>query len=268
MPAIQLERLKSEASKLAERFHQPEAFIKQAKDIFEFYADRTHRNTESGAPPPLLPTYRLPDQILRHILTALRQHIETEPETTLALVEELWKIEGLEFRLLATRLLGRVTPELFEEISQRLSSWAAKNEEDLLLESMATDGLERIRTEQSDNYYGLLENWLAGEEVRLKKLALRALLNLVSDDSFENLPVAYRLLEPTLANASSQLRPYVLAVLEPLAQRSPPETAYILRQSLEENQTASNRWLTRHALVYFPQETQQRLRQVLKDTKA
>ena len=267
MPAIQLERLKQEAASLAAQFHKPELFVKQAKDIFEFYADRTHRNTQSAAQPSLLPSYRLPDQVLRHILTALRPHIDAEPEATLDLADTLWVQEGLEYRLLATRLLGKVNPEPIENISQRLSAWASTNDEEVLLESMATASLQRIQMEQPENYYGLLEDWLAENKVQLQKLGLRALLNLVSDDSFENLPVAYRLLELTLSSASSRLRPYVLAVIEPLAQRSAPETAYILRQSLEENRTPSNSWLTRHSLDYFPQETQQRLREVLKQTK-
>ena len=53
MPAIQLTRLRLQTAGLAESFANPQAFVRGLHDLLDYYADRTHRPGQSGAPAPL-----------------------------------------------------------------------------------------------------------------------------------------------------------------------------------------------------------------------
>jgi hypothetical protein len=264
MPAIELSRLKLQAAQLAERFHDPAAFISECEDLFEFYADRTHRPGQAGAPPPIIPTYRVPGPVIRRILLELEPLARADTTSALALADAFWERAILEFRLMAANVLGMVAPQDPQPILERVQSWNADNREDVLLQAIAGPGLARLREESGELFIEQLEGWLSSTIPEERKLGLQALLALVDRPHFENLPVAFRLLAPLTQETPRELRPYILDILRPLARRSPQETAYFLRQALVQSRTPTALWLTRHALDFFPEENRKKLRETLR----
>jgi hypothetical protein len=93
---------------------------------------------------------------------------------------------------------------------------------------------------------------------------LRALLPMINDPRFENLPVFFRLIAPLTRTAPSAVRPDLLDVLESLARRSPPETAFFLRQTLDTPNSPDTPWLIRQCLRAFPDELQASLRETVR----
>ena len=55
MPAIDLARLKKQTAQLADTFDQPTAFLRELREVLEFYVNRTLRS-QSVAPSSVLPT--------------------------------------------------------------------------------------------------------------------------------------------------------------------------------------------------------------------
>jgi hypothetical protein len=264
MPAIELSRLKLQAAQLAENFHDPAAYIRACEDLFEFYADRTHRPGEAGSPPPIIPTYKVPGPVLRRILLELDPPAQKDTAGALALADAFWEKGVLEFRLMASNVLGMITPEDPQPILNRVESWNAANQEDALLAAIADKGLARLRTESRELFIEQLEDWLSSVELAMQKLGLQALLALVDKPRFQNLPVAFRLIAPLIQEAPRELRPYMLDILRPLAHRSPQETAYFLRQAVTQGRAPTALWLARHALDFFPEDNRQKLRETLR----
>lgn len=264
MPAIQLARLKQQVSQLAEHFHNPATFVRQARDLFEFYASRAHRASQVGEPAPLIPAYRVPEQVLRHILLPLGDHIQAHPQSALVLADALWAQPQLEFRLLACNILGSIAPIDATSITDHLLTWNRENQEEALLDALASDGLRRMRTDAPEQFFPLVEGWLSSSKLRDQKLGLRALRALVVDAKFANLPVVYRLLGQSTHDVHTDLRRYLLDLLLPLAKRSPQETAYFLRQTLAKSPQSNTKWLVRRCLDSFPADIQHDLRAILK----
>jgi len=264
MPAIKIVRLRRQAAQLAEHFSQPEVFIRKLEDLFEFYGSRSHRSGQVGAPPLTLPAYNVPDPVIRRILLELEEHAEAEPEKALALADALWEQATLEFRLLAANLLGKIPAAKHNRIIKRLKSWNEKNQEEILLETLATEGTARLRAEASEDFIHHVEIWLSKKKLNPRKLGLRALLAQLTDTSFQNLPLVYRLLEISIQDAPKELRPYLLDLIQPLAQRSPLETAYFLRQSLATSSNPIIPWLIRRSLKSFPDDVKENLRGAIK----
>lgn len=264
MPAIQLARLRQQSAALAETFDNAPAFVRALHDLLEFYASRSHRPGQTGVPPPLMDAYNVPTPVLRQLINDLTPLARGDSGQTLVLCAALWKEPLLEFRTLAATLLGLASPQPPPAIIQLVTEWVGKGAEDRLLESVVEFGLARLRKEQPEIYFQAVETWLTSEEKATRLLGLKAMLPIANGKEFENYPAYFHALTPFIRSSPSELRPYLLAVLQALAQRSPKETAYFLRQNLDAAGDPGAAWLARQLLAYFPAETRDTLRSALR----
>ena len=265
MPAIQPARLKRQSAALADKFTQPNVFVRQLRDLLSHYADRTHRAGQSGEPPALAGSYNLPLPVMRQIWRDLQPQINLHPEATLALCDALWAEPNLNSRLLAARLLGQLPLHPPEPVMDRLQSWVRSGIEARLLDGLLHDGLSRMQADAPERLLELVASWLSAPDLTIQELGLRAVLPLINDTSFENLPALFRLLTPFFRSAPSRLRPDILLVLSAFVHRSPSETAYLLRQNLTAPDNPDTAWLIRQVLGEFPPDTRSALRTALKE---
>ena len=90
MPAIDLARLKKQTAQLADLFNQPSDFLRELKELLDFYVNRSLRS-QGVAPSSVLPTYRTPSVVLRQIETELSPVAEKKPfSLQIKAVEETW----------------------------------------------------------------------------------------------------------------------------------------------------------------------------------
>lgn len=264
MPAILLPRLRRQAAELADKFENPKLFTQELKDLFEFYGDRTRRPRQAGAPPPLIKVYKVPDPVLRRICLEVAPFAGANPEKAFDLVDTLWEEPVLEHRLIAIILLGAIPSGEHQRLLEFIEKWVVENEEESLLESIATQGLARLREENPEVLTAQIEKWLGAKEIKYQKLGLLALLAQLTGTGFENLPVVYRLLGMHIPTTSKGLRPYLLDLLKPLARRSPLETSFFLRQCLEDSDNPVIPWLIRRSMEFFPKDVQSSIKAALK----
>lgn len=261
MPAIQPARLRQQAALLAEQFGEPAVFVRSLHNLLDFYADRAHRAGQAGDAPPLLAAFNVRPPVFRQIVQELAPLAEASPEQALSLCEALWQQPYLEFRLLAAALLGQAPPSpSAQPILMKAQSWLATQPEERLVAALLDEGLRRVRRENPEGLIRLVKTWLAAPDTYSRQIGLRALLPMVKDPAFENLPVFFEMINPLARSVSSGLRPYVLDALEALAQRSPRETAFFLKQNLEMPDSPDAAWFIRQTLKSFPAEIQEGLR--------
>ncbi len=259
MPAIQPALLRQQTALLAEQFYQPKAFVRSLHHLLEFYSDRARRPGQSGLPPPLLTSYHVRPPVLRQLLIELDPFAKNDPIETLKLCDALWEEPFLEFRRLAISLLGKVSVQPAGPVIQRLHAWMLSNPERRLVEALLHDGCSALRLEQINEYLGLIENWLNHPKTYFHQVGLQALLPLVRDLEFENLPVIFRMIQPFVWVISPSLRADIVEIVSALANRSPQETAYFLRQSLIYPDQRDIPFLIRQSSANFPDEIRQNL---------
>lgn len=267
MPAIHLARLKLQSAALSQFFEQPAAFLKELKNLLEFYANRTHRPGQTGEPQPLLPSYNVPGPILNQIYLDLKPLVIEKPDESLELCEALWQEPYLECRMLSARLLGQISPAMTSEIFAHLQVWLPDTREERLIDTLLDFGLARLRTEYPDLVLDQIKTWLEDDRAVFRRFGLRAMLPILRETSFDNLPFFYRLLTPYFRQTPNDLRPDVLRVLTALTRRSPQEMAFMLRQNLGVSGHTDTAWLIRQVIKEFPQEQQSSLRAALRENK-
>lgn len=266
MPAVQLARLRIQAAKLAEKFYEPRSFVRGFHDLCDIYAERTRRPGQTGEPPPLLTAYKVPAPVLRQVLKELSLFIAQDGEAALQLADALWAEPYLEFRMLAASILGIVSLDPPERIIERFGTWVNPGTDDRLVSVLVEEGLGRLRGEAPTRYLEEIKSWLGTEEIFSQRLGLRALWSLVRSQEFDDLPLAMRLLAPLVRSAPHRLRPDIMDVIQILAERSPRETAYFLRQNLSvKTDNPGTAQVIRNSLRYFPPEDQASLRQAVRE---
>lgn len=264
MPAIQPARLKQQAVLLADHFDNPPAFVRSLHHLLDFYADRSHRPGQAGEPPPLLAAYHVRPPVLRQILLELVPLAVNRSQAGLNLCDALWEQPYLEFRYLAASLLGQIHPASPEPVLERVQAWATTQLEVRLMSVLLDAGLARLRSDHPQALVELVQQWLEMPDVFHKQMGLQALVPMVRDLSFENVPVFFRLVSPFTRVTPPALRPDLLDVLAALAKRSPQETAYLLRHNLSLPNSPDTAWVIRQSLGAFPPQVEAGLRNAVR----
>jgi hypothetical protein len=266
MPAIQPARLKKQTADLAAKFNQPSLFVRELRALLDLYTDHTQRQGQAGEPSPLLDSYNTPPPVMRLVWRELTHVIKLHPANILPLCDALWAEPNYDLQVLAARLLGQVPIEPAGPVLDRLQSWVRSGLDRHLLDGLLEYSLVKFHQDAPDQVLELVTAWLASPDLNLQHAGLRALLPMLESSGTGRLPAIFRLLTPFLRIAPSRLRPDILAVLTALANSSPSETAYLLRQNLSAPDNPDTAWLIRQVMGEFPKETQAGLRAAMMES--
>ncbi|NUM49306.1 MAG: DNA alkylation repair protein [Anaerolineales bacterium] len=265
MPAINPTRLKHETAELAAYFADPARFLYELDKLLDRYADRVRRPGQTGAPAPLLPAFKVAPPVMRQIMLTLTPLAQANPLAALTLADTLWEKPILEIRQIALRLLSLAPAHDPTPFLTRAHAWAIPKEEEHILEELFRIGLAPLQNHHPQQFLELVREWMGHTSVELQILGAKALFPLAQNPTFDNLPQIYRILLPRMIDAPSVLRGHLAIVIHALATRSPRETAHFLNQVLIVSDNPGIAWITRQVLDLFPEETQERLRETIRN---
>jgi hypothetical protein len=265
MPAIDLARLKKQTVHLADIFDEPPVFLRELREVLEFYINRSLRS-QGVAPSSVLPTYRTPVVVLRQIEKELGSVAEKQPVLALELADALWDEGWLETRLLAAFLLGRIPPQE-ERLLARLTAWTQAVRDPEVRAALLTTSLTRLRKETPDLFLVLVREWLHPARQRMWSNGVQALVPLISSPEFDNIPPILEIVEPIIKVSPAALQFDLQELIITLFEASPDETIYFLQQILKETRSPLPAAALRRMLPELPQELQSNLRDMLRQAK-
>ncbi|HAV76557.1 MAG TPA: hypothetical protein DCX53_04295 [Anaerolineae bacterium] len=265
MPAIDLARLKKQTAHLADIFDQPTDFLREHREILDFYVNRTLRS-QGVAPSSVLPTYRTPTVVLRQIETALGPVAENKPIQALELADALWDEGWLETRLLAAFLLGRIPPQE-ERLLARLTAWTQAVRDPEVRGALLTTSLTRLRKETPDLFLILVKEWLHPARQRMWSNGIQAIVPLVNNPDYDNLPPIFEVVEPIIRSSPAALQSDMRELLTALYNVSPDETLFFISQILKKTKSPLPAVSLRRMSRELPEALQISLREILQIKK-
>lgn len=266
MPAIDLARLKKQTAQLTDLFHRPEEFVRALHGILDFYVNRSLREVNSAAPASVLNAYRTPTVILKHIQTELAPLATQNPKQALELADQLWDEGWLEMSLLAAFLLSRLPPHE-EHLLPRLTAWTMQIRDPSVRAALLTSSLARLRKEIPDRFLLLVGEWLHPERPRLWSNGIQALLPLIQDPNFHNLPPVFDILSYVVEAAPGNLQSDFVELFQALYRASPTETIYFLREVIANSSTPITATTFRRISPSLPRELAEAIRDLVKARK-
>ena len=265
MPAIDLARLKKQTARLADLFDQPADFLREHRDVLDHYVNRTLRS-QGVAPSSVLPTYRTPSVVLRHIENELGPIAEKRPISALELADALWDEGWLETRLLAAYLLGRIPPQE-ERLLARLTAWTQAVRDPSVRAALLTTSLTRLRKETPNLFLILVKEWLHPARQRMWSNGVQALVPLITSSDFDNLPPIFEIVEPILKASPATLQSDLKELLSALYEASPDETIYFIQQILKETKNTLTATALRRMAPDLPHELALSIRDTLRQKR-
>jgi hypothetical protein len=263
MPAIDLARLKKQTAQLADLFNRPEDFVRGLHGMLEFYVNRTMRDSGAVAPSSVLETYRTPPAILKQIENEIGPLAASNPDNALDLADHLWDEGWLEMRLLAATLLGKLPPQE-QRLLPRLTAWTNQVRDSSVRAALLTTSLTRLRLETPERFLVLVGEWLNPERQRMWSNGIQALLPLIRDPEFNNLPPVFDILAHVVETAPGTLQNDLADVLNALYDDSPTETIHFLRQVLTESDSPMTATTLRRIFPLLPFELAEAVRDLVK----
>ncbi|MBL8063860.1 MAG: alpha/beta fold hydrolase [Anaerolineales bacterium] len=263
MPAIDLTRLRKQATRLADFFFLPDEFMKHLREILEFYVNYTLRTVENVAPGSNLKTYRTPPAVLTQIQNELRLKAEDNPHFALELADILWDEGALETRLLASYLLGRIPPQE-ERLLPRITAWTQQIRDPEVRVALLTTSLTRMRKETPNQFLALVREYLHPERTRSWSNGIQALIPMITDSDFENLPAIFDIVEPIVIEAPAILQNDLTDLIVTLYRASPNETIFMLKHVLSTTENQMTAITMRRISPNFPPPLQKELRDLLR----
>jgi hypothetical protein len=263
MPAIDLARLRKQANRLADFFFLPDEFMKHLREMLDFYVNYTLRTKENVAPGSNLKTYRTPPVVIRQIENELRTVAEANPHYALELADLLWDEGALETRLLAAFLLGRIPPQE-ERLLARLTAWTQQIRDPAVRAALLSTSLYRMRKETPDKFFGLIKEYLHPGRARTWSNGIQALLPMIADSDFDNLPPILDIVEPIIMAAPTTLQLDLEDLIIALYRASPSETTFLLKQVLATTENPMTAISLRRISTSFPLDLQNELKEHLR----
>ena len=263
MPAVQLARLSQQIDVLVWQFTRPADFLLRLRDLFELYANRVLKSGQAVPPTTMAPSFRIPPMIMRQLEVNLRQPCVQHPAAAFALVDVLWAESMLEYRLLATIILGLIPLHPPEPVLERIRTYAKPKTDTQVIEALLNNSGRSLRQEMPGLWIGLIESWANAPTYAIQAIALKAIMITTHDDQFDNFPPLFRIFSVILQTGPSALKAELQTTLMALLKYSPKETVYLLRQVLLITSSPTTQRLVRLSLSHVPPEYQSSLRQAL-----
>lgn len=264
MAAIDLTRLNQQIAGLVDFYLDPPVFQARLHALLDFYHRYSHRKQRDSIPSTFMRVYDLPPQVIPQIEAGLKAlPAAANPSATFALADHLWQDDYFEARDLAVFLLGKlpITEEdalldwIFARLQQPLDRAVAQA---LLCKASAT-----IQAQHPQGWDNLIWRLLQEPNTRLNNFGLLALILSIPQKSLTEFPAIYRSIRPFLQAYSDDLEVNLSRVVALLAQRSPEETAYLLKEVLADTSGKTLEQRVRSYLGFFDDDLKASLQSAL-----
>jgi hypothetical protein len=263
MPAVDIARLRIQSAGVTDHFGDPAQLLRALHDMFDFYADRTRRPGRLASPVTVLPSYNIPPPALHQLEADLGFQAENRADETIALADALWEDGYLESRLLAAYLLGRIRPR-GDDFMDRLTDWVSETREPNVRRTLLSNSLGRLRRESPDRFLRLMGRWVHPTRHKMWSNAIQALLPLLEDPGFQDLPVVFEIVRPIVEMGTPTLQHEIAELITALYEASPTETTVYLRHIAMASTFPQTRLTLRRILPRLPGPLQESLAEVVR----
>lgn len=260
MPAVSVIRLQEQITTLIGRLSHPMDFYRALTDFLEMYGDHAYRAGERVTGESILPSYHVPPLVWRQLEVSLAQAARRFPQRTLDVIPLLWEAEYREPRHIAAWMLGHVPMSESSAVVEMLQRLVSLDVDWTLLRVLLDKGTLTLRKEGEEPLLRMLETWLNHEQPMYRKAGLLLCEGLVADPAWENLPTIFRLLQPLVEKPEPVWLNDLLIVLQNLAQRSPSEVSFFLKQILSRSENPLTARLVRKVASSLSVEMAENLR--------
>jgi hypothetical protein len=266
MPSIDLVRFRFQIVELLDEFPNPVKFTKTFHGILDLYSRRSLKPGLSSLPVSLLPTFNCHPQVMKLIITGITPGIHEYPQQAIAIADHLWEDNYLESRELSTTILGLLSDEYAPNVEDHILNWAHPDMDKASLDMLLKYSIKTIRSTHPERLEDLVYSFLHFQDPAYHTIGLKMMENLIRIPGFTRIPSLFKLISPFILEEKDQLTQINTGlVIAALAERTPVETVFFLKQLLALTPGQGIEKTVRRFLPSFPEEYQKTLQTSLQE---
>jgi len=263
MTAVNPARLRFQIQGLVSFFNAPVEFHQRLRDLFSLYANYALRFGEMTPSRPLIPMYHLPHPVKRQLILDLKPHIESNPEAALLIADQLWSDEYYEIKGTAILIIDALPLDDPQPILERLHEWLIPSLDNVLRTELLSAATHKLQKNFLEAWESLIYSLLNQTDPEMVALGIKGLSESTKDPDFKNLPAVFRLASPFIRNPHSAYIRDLEGLIEAMADLSPQETGYFIKQILSMSTSPETVRLVKSCLSAFPEAIQADLKSTL-----
>ena len=266
MPSIDLVRFRFQIVELLDEFADPVKFKKTFHSILDLYSRRSLKPGLSSLPVSLLPTLNCHPQVIKLIITGITPGIHENPQQAIVIADYLWEDNYLESRELSTTILGLLPDEYAESVEDHILKWAHPDVEKASLDMLLRNAIKTIQSTHPERLEDLVYLFLHFQDPAYHSIGLKMMENLIRSPGFTRIPSLFKLISPFIVvETNQQIQINTALVIAALAERTPVETVFFLKQLLALTPGPGIEKTIRRFLPSFPEEYQKKLQTSLQE---
>ena len=266
MPSIDLMRFRFQIVELLDQFSDPVRFQKAFHEMLDLYSRRALKPGLSSLPRSLLPSFNCHSQVMKLIINGISPAVRELPQQAVAIADHLWEDNYLESRELATTILGLLPAELAPSVEERILKWAHPDVDTASLDMLLKYSIRTIESSHQEMLADLVSYFLHFHDPSYHPIGLKMMENLIRNPGFARIPSLFKLISPFVIEETDQLTQINTGlVIAALAERTPVETVFFLKQLLALTPGAGIERTVRRYLPFFPEEYQKKLQAALQE---
>lgn len=262
MPPIDPAVLRERVNAIAGKFPDAAEVAAKTRALLDDYADRSYRASPRLSSTVLDNTYRAPAPVVRALAMALRSPMQNQAPAALPVIHAIWQGGSREERRLAAELLGHIILAVPGEALGLIELWLPTVESTETADALAELGLGPL-LRASPRQVAHLKRWIGHTRKWARRFTVAALMPLVKEPGWDNIPAALEIIRPVMADADAEVRHITVEVLRGLAAKSPREIAYFLREQATRPNHHSH-WVVRSAMLALPTQDQTAITRALR----
>jgi hypothetical protein len=266
MPSIDLVRFRFQIVELLDEFSDPVRFKKTFHGILDLYSRRSLKPALSSLPVSLLPTFNCHPQVMKLIISGITPGIHEYPQQAIAIADHLWEDNYLESRELSTTILGLLTEDYAASVEDHILKWAHPEVDKASLDMLLKNAIKTIQSTHPERLEDLVYSFLHFQDPAYHTIGLKMMGNLIRSPGFTRIPSLFKFISPFIVEETDQLIQINTGmVIAALAERTPVETVFFLKQSLALTPGSGIERTIRRYLPSFPEEYQKKLQMALQE---
>jgi hypothetical protein len=266
MPSIDLVRFRFQIIELLDEFPDPARFKKTFHGILDLYSRRSLKPGLSSLPVSLLPTFNCHPQVMKLIITGITPGIHEYPQQAIAIADHLWEDNYLESRELSTTILGLLPDEFAASVEDHILKWAHPDVDKASLNMLLINAIKTIQSTHPEKLEDLVYSFLHYQDPAYHTIGLKMMENLIRSPGFTRIPSLFKLISPFIVvETNQQIQINTALVIAALAERTPVETVFFLKQLLALTPGPGIEKTIRRFLPSFPEEYQKKLQTSLQE---
>ena len=263
LPAILLNRLKSQINALSEYAGNPSEFLSYFKEILIKISSQESVLGDYVGIKSFYKQYHLTPSANLTIIETLKSLAALKPIAYFEIAKEMLESEYLDDHDYAIQLLGFLFRMNVENVYEFMMGSLLMEEDKFLHHRWVQEIISSTINHKQTELWETVECWISSNEENKVKNAILITRSMIQGEEFENLPKIFHILEPLFLETHTSTSNEIFSLIHTLGKYFETETVSFIKSIIQKGISQNQQRFIRRAISPFSENAQNSIRKAM-----